>query len=246
MDTASWENDAIGAYLKLLLYEWINGPLPPNLRQLAKISGESFTKFKKKWPFFAQKFVTNDDGNFVNIRLEIERLKQAQYIENQREKGVKSGKARANRGSTVVEPEGQPEGNLSFSSSFLEESLVKDSMSAEESADVKRPPCPHEKIIELYHEILPMMARVREPYSVYWNGVRKKHLATRWKESEEHQDLDFWTRFFTWVKSDCPFLLGQGRDGWKADIGWLICPGNFVKVLEGGNRYRLKKQRGRE
>ena len=44
--------------------------------------------------------------------------------------------------------------------SFLEESLVKDSMSAEESADVKRPPCPHEKIIELYHEILPMMARV--------------------------------------------------------------------------------------
>jgi hypothetical protein len=119
-------------------------------------------------------------------------------------------------------------------------------MSAEESADVKRPPCPHEKIIELYHEILPMMARVREPYSVYWNGVRKKHLATRWKESEEHQDLDFWTRFFTWVKSDCPFLLGQGRDGWKADIGWLICPGNFVKVLEGGNRYRLKKQRGRE
>jgi uncharacterized protein YdaU (DUF1376 family) len=130
MDTATWENDEVGAYVRLLNYEWINKSLPTDHRKLAKICRESFTKFEKKWKIFSEKFVTGSEGNFVNLKLESVRDEKAKFIESQREKGKKSAKARANRGSTENQPGRQPKANLSFSSSssynFLTEVVKKE------------------------------------------------------------------------------------------------------------------------
>jgi hypothetical protein len=240
-----------GAWIRICcrLY-WSGGTATKTLKQWSGILRADLRQTRRIFAFFLLHNICDLVNQKDNVTITSRRIVRDEYIRKiRKESGIKGGNPVLKHGKdaeNLVNQNDKQKPTPSSSSSFKEESLVKDSLSAEESADVKIPPCPHEKIIELYHEILPMMARVREPYGVYWNGVRKKHLATRWKESEEHQDLDFWTTFFTWVKSDCPFLLGQGRDGWKADIGWLICPGNFVKVLEGGNRYRLQKQRGRE
>ena len=93
------------------------------------------------------------------------------------------------------------------------------------------PPCPHEKIIQLYHEILPELPRVK-----VWNDYRRKLLQARWREDPERQNLQWWREFFQLVKR-CPFLLGkiQTRDGntFKADLEWLLRPRNFPKVVEG-------------
>lgn len=88
------------------------------------------------------------------------------------------------------------------------------------------PPCPHNEIIALYHELLPSLRQVRT-----WEGKRPKHLQARWREDPERQNLGWWRRFFGYVaKSD--FLMGRKTD-FAADLEWLIAPGNFAKVIEG-------------
>jgi len=93
------------------------------------------------------------------------------------------------------------------------------------------PPCPHQEIIDLYHEILPELPRVR-----VWNGTRRKLLQARWREDPEHQSLDFWRSYFNTVR-ESDFLLGRvpGSNGnfFQATLEWLIRPTNFAKVLEG-------------
>lgn len=86
--------------------------------------------------------------------------------------------------------------------------------------------CPHQEIIALYHEHLPMMTRI-----VSWTPTRADSLRARWRESKTHQTLDFWERMFKYVaKSD--FLTG--KDGkWQADLEWMLKESNFVKILEG-------------
>jgi hypothetical protein len=94
------------------------------------------------------------------------------------------------------------------------------------------PACPHQQIVDLYHEILPELPRVR-----LWNKTREGLLRARWRESSKHQSSDFWQRLFEHVrKSD--FLMGRldgtaGRPPFKADLEWLLLPSNFAKIIEG-------------
>jgi hypothetical protein len=91
--------------------------------------------------------------------------------------------------------------------------------------------CPHEKIIALYHQTLPVLPQVR-----VWTDTRKKHLACRWKENSERQNLAWWEKFFTYIGT-CKFLTGEttGRDGrsFLASMDWIVKPENFVKIIEG-------------
>lgn len=92
--------------------------------------------------------------------------------------------------------------------------------------------CPHNDIIALYHEILPMCTQVRQ-----WHKSRRNHLMARWRENEKHQTLEWWRGFFEHVKQS-DFLIGKvsGRDGkspFIVDLEWLVQSKNFVKVIEG-------------
>jgi hypothetical protein len=94
------------------------------------------------------------------------------------------------------------------------------------------PPCPYQEIIELYHEALPMMRRVK-----VWNKSRAGYLQARWREDRERQSLEWWRCYFSEVsKSD--FLTGKippknGGNSFIADLEWLILPTNMAKVIEG-------------
>ncbi|WP_057921132.1 hypothetical protein [Lysobacter capsici] len=101
------------------------------------------------------------------------------------------------------------------------------------------PDCPHEEIIELYHEVLPMCPAVR-----IWEDDRQKLLRSRWREDSERQNLAWWKGFFEYVKS-CPFLIGQkdpspDREPFLATLEWLVRPKNFAKVIEGNYRPRAR------
>lgn len=97
--------------------------------------------------------------------------------------------------------------------------------------DPRRPPCPHERIIALYHEVLPELRQVRE-----WNENRRKLLGRRWAESPERQSLGWWREFFGYVRKS-RFLMGltTGRGGrpFDCDLEWLVRPASFAKVIEG-------------
>ncbi|ERU66914.1 TPA: replication protein [Pseudomonas aeruginosa 7D9A] len=92
--------------------------------------------------------------------------------------------------------------------------------------------CPHQAIVDLYHEILSEL-----PSVALINKGRRQHLQGRWREHAAHRDLGFWREYFESVKAS-PFLMGKvpGRNGGKpfrATFDWLIAPSNFVKVVEG-------------
>lgn len=92
--------------------------------------------------------------------------------------------------------------------------------------------CPHDEIISLYHEILPEMPRVKD-----WTPERQKLLRKRWRDDAERQDLEWWRKFFQYVRT-CPFLMGDKTE-FQADLEWIIRPRNFVKIREG--KYQERK-----
>ena len=100
-----------------------------------------------------------------------------------------------------------------------------------EQPEKGRPPCPQERIVAMYHEVLPELRQVRE-----WNETRRRLLARRWAEQRERQTLGWWRDFFGYVRQS-RFLMGQttGRDGraFDCDLEWLVRPANFAKVVEG-------------
>lgn len=96
----------------------------------------------------------------------------------------------------------------------------------------KTPECPHERIIALYHEILPEMNPVK-----VWNETRQKLLRARWREDPARQNLDWWRDYFLLVRAS-DFLMGKrpGKGGgapFMADLEWIIRPCNMAKILEG-------------
>lgn len=92
-------------------------------------------------------------------------------------------------------------------------------------------PCPHQDIIALYHEVLPMCPQVHR-----WTEVRQALLRARWNEDPEHQSLEFWRSFFEFVATS-KFLTGRasgkGDKPFVADLEWIVRPSNFIKIWEG-------------
>lgn len=120
MDTLGWTCEEVGLYFRLLMAEWVNGPLPNDEVRLAKSCQMSVKKFHNNFQNVSPKFIQKGEGFLINQRLEETRLEQEHYQEIQRLKGIKSGESRRknmNHGSTGVQPEGQPKGNPSSSSS---------------------------------------------------------------------------------------------------------------------------------
>ena len=89
MDTVTWDSDDIGVYFRLLMWSWVNGPLPKENQKLAKIAGKTKQKFNKNWSEISHKFLSDGNGSLVNSRMEREREKQRKYREQQTEYGKK-------------------------------------------------------------------------------------------------------------------------------------------------------------
>ncbi|HQR20069.1 MAG TPA: hypothetical protein PKV98_04340 [Burkholderiaceae bacterium] len=113
----------------------------------------------------------------------------------------------------------------------------------EEKEGASPPPCPHQEIVDLYHEILPSHRRV-----VALNDLRQGLIRGRWRQmweergkrgrENDHETLLARFRDFFEDVSKSKFLTGKtnGRDGrppFVADLEWLMGPQNFLKVLEG-------------
>lgn len=115
---------AQGVYIRLLVHMWKDSPdqcsLPDDDRALSKMLGLSpvrWHQIKNEIQHHADPIFVERDSLLISARLQAESTKQQQYRELQSKKGEASGKARFNRGSTVVQPEGQPEVNSSSPSS---------------------------------------------------------------------------------------------------------------------------------
>jgi uncharacterized protein YdaU (DUF1376 family) len=94
----------------------------------------------------------------------------------------------------------------------------------------KQEACPYQKVIDLYHKILPQHPRVK-----IITDKRKSHIKARWRNGAN--GLPFWTDYFETVAKS-KFLTGkvipqQGRKVFIADIDFLIREDVLVKTQEG-------------
>jgi hypothetical protein len=88
------------------------------------------------------------------------------------------------------------------------------------------------EIVSLYHETLPELRRVK-----CMTNTREKMLKSRWRENPARQSLDWWRKLFRYIKT-CDFLMGRVKPEFQVDLGWIIKPENFAKIIEG--KYETK------
>ena len=99
------------------------------------------------------------------------------------------------------------------------------------------PPCPYQKIVEIFHETLPELPRVNK-----LSPARQKVVQARWKdvyveESCKTADecLDTFKFIFGMVR-ESDFLMGRipradGHANWMPTFMWLMKQENFLKVI---------------
>jgi hypothetical protein len=93
-------------------------------------------------------------------------------------------------------------------------------------------PCPYNQILDLYHEILAELPRVRK-----FTEHRRKMLSARWNEKAKSErglysdTLEFWEGFFKYI-SQSDFLMGRKTD-WRANFEWIVKKKNFNNIIEG-------------
>lgn len=96
-DTMHLTGPEHGAYLLLLIYSWRSGPLRDDERALASIARTDLAAFRKMWPTLRAFFMPKDGavGLLVSPRLERERERATQHINQRRAAGKASAAARA-------------------------------------------------------------------------------------------------------------------------------------------------------
>ncbi len=88
-DTAAWDCEEIGIYIRLLFYQWVNGSIPDDPVRLARIARISPKSFLKKWSSIQIKFIPTGTGQLQNLRLEKTRQEQDEFKKHQSESGLR-------------------------------------------------------------------------------------------------------------------------------------------------------------
>jgi uncharacterized phage protein (TIGR02220 family) len=94
VDTAGWSAEQVGIYTRLLLYEWVNGYIPDDLKQIRRIAQCASKGFPSRWFSIGLKFTQVGVGKLQNPRMEAVREDMLKYRETQRIQGIKGVEAR--------------------------------------------------------------------------------------------------------------------------------------------------------
>jgi uncharacterized protein YdaU (DUF1376 family) len=100
--TSHWSDAERGAYISLLAFQWVNGNVPPDVSQLARIMGTPDEEFERRWATVGKKF-DGDKRRLFNNRLE-EHRKEAMRLRQAHTLGatLANEKRRAKRGAQRV------------------------------------------------------------------------------------------------------------------------------------------------
>lgn len=119
--TVDLSTEDVGAYIRLLCYQWEKGAIPSDMTAQSRIAGLTTLRMRGTWGRIKRHFSDAPSGGFVNRRLERVRQGMLAYRKKQSDKGKASaanrkataGQPECNNGSTAVNLRLQPEGNSS-------------------------------------------------------------------------------------------------------------------------------------
>jgi len=193
-----------------------------------RISDEEWLKTKD---VFIEKGFVDEDLNVLHWdSRQFISDSSAERVRRHREKNKKEANKTTKRpcNVTVTPPDTDTDTEKDISTtSGTSEISQKD---AKISRDDVRLKIPYEKIVDLYHEILPELQRVEK-----LTKERKGFIRQRWI-TDEMSDLANWRHFFTHVRQS-KFLMGktEGKNGsppFVATLEWMIRPRNFINIAE--------------
>jgi uncharacterized protein YdaU (DUF1376 family) len=87
VDTARLTLEQEGAFIRLLAHEWVEGHIPADDYERARVLGVGVKKLRFLWRTLGKHFLPGINGGLTNARLEDERRKQSEYRELQSRKG---------------------------------------------------------------------------------------------------------------------------------------------------------------
>ena len=87
----------------------------------------------------------------------------------------------------------------------------------------KAKPVPYTEIFDAYSRILHAL-----PQPKLRDDARKNSIRLRWQMDERFQNVEFWERFFEYIKGN-RFLMGMKG----AAFDWFFKPANFKKIIDG-------------
>ena len=121
---------------------------------------------------------------------------------------------------------------------------LSSSKEEEPSVPVKKhkdgfPPCPVQKVVDLYHEVLPELPKARLLTKARESQIRArwKHICMMDKCTTQEQVLEIFRWMFERVRKS-PFLMGltdkaENHQNWKCNLEWITKEGNWAKIFEG-------------
>lgn len=90
---------------------------------------------------------------------------------------------------------------------------------------------PYTQIVEIYHETLPNLPKLK-----ILTDKRKAAIKKLFCYHEDHSSIDWWKSYFDYI-ANSDFLTNQtaseSNPNWKCDLEWLTNINNFAKVVEG-------------
>ncbi len=82
--TQDFTNEEVGAYLRLLLFQFSQGHLP-----LERIKRRLNSDFDKLWPVISIKFIKDRNGDYYNEWLQEEQIKRGKFLIHQKNNALK-------------------------------------------------------------------------------------------------------------------------------------------------------------
>jgi uncharacterized protein YdaU (DUF1376 family) len=237
------------AYFRLLRrYYSTEKPLPCDVKQVQRLVRAATDDERSAVETVLKEFFVRQDDGWHNKRADEEIAIYQAKAEHNRRVGLRGGRPPKNPDETQPVSDAKPGNNpAGFESEPTGNPNHKPVANSQEKTskpnglDVpgKPDPCPHQKIIALFHEVLPSHPKVKR-----WTPARAGKLRARWQEeamakswSSEADGLAFFRKYFAYV-SESAFLTGQtpgrgGRAPFIASLEFLVTQEKFVKVIEG-------------
>lgn len=191
-------------------------PLPLEIKEIERLI--RMRTHSESIAYVLETYFERTDQGYVNARINRE---VAKYQEKS-DKAKKSAEARWKNKKNANALQTESESNAKHKPITNNQEPINKDLKITSSEKTK---CPHEDIVNLYHEVLPELSKVK-----VWSSKRQSYLRTVWNGNESRQNLDYWERFFNYVKQS-NFLMGRSND-FKADLEWLVKPANFIKIIE--------------
>lgn len=135
---------------------------------------------------------------------------------------------------------------LADSRFLIPDSLIPDSFKEPNGSmsPAKLPTCPTQKIVDLYHEVLPNLPTVRlmpdkrkRVMLAFWRFALTEKKSDGTPRATNAQEAVDWTRQFFERAKDNDFLMGKTKKdgvhaGWECDLDFLLSEKGRVQVIE--------------